>query len=309
MTAPAAMTLKPTAAVGSGGEEGRLMTIEQACVECIIGQTQRVADAIHADAALRKKIDDDVPAMVKDFDFSLTPPEVARPVYEHLAVLAGKEDLYDEVKRLSTQKAQAFVPDLREKIEKAFDPFLTAVKVAVAGNVIDLAAEVTFDLDEEIEKLFDTRFAHDDVAVLKQKLASADTLLYIADNAGEHIFDALAIEAFSRLFPSLKIFYMTRGKPIINDITYSEAKADGLGRFCTLVDSGVDTPGFVYGRADEAARKLFDEADVVLTKGMGNYECLSPSPRSDLVYLLKVKCQVVSRSIGAEVGSIVCKAV
>ncbi|MEJ2499884.1 MAG: hypothetical protein P8Y65_01920, partial [Campylobacterales bacterium] len=75
------------------------MKIENACVECIIGQSLRVADAVGADAALRKKIHDDVLAMSKSFDFAESPPEVARKVYEHLAVLADKHDLYDEVKR------------------------------------------------------------------------------------------------------------------------------------------------------------------------------------------------------------------
>jgi len=285
------------------------MKIENACVECIIGQTQRVADAIGADAVLREKIKQDVLAMSKDFDFAKSPPEVARAVYEHLAVLAGKKDLYDEVKRHSTEKAKTFVPFLREQITRAEDPFLTAVKIAVAGNVIDLAAEVTFDLDTEIDKLFHAPFAHDDVALLRQKLAAAKTLLYIGDNAGEHIFDALAIEAFKALFPHLEITYMTRGRPIINDVTYDEAVEDGLQRVAHLVDSGVDTPGFVYKRASEAARALFDGSDVVLTKGMGNYECLSPSPRKDLAYLLKVKCNVVSRSLGADVGSLICKVV
>lgn len=285
------------------------MKIDNACVECIIGQTQRVADAIGADAALRQRIRDDVLAMSNAFDFAESPPEVARRVYEHLAVIAGKKDLYDEVKRHSSEKAKAFLPYLKAQIEDSDDPFLTAVKVAVAGNVIDLAAEVTFDLDAEIGKLFHTDFVHDDVATLKEMLAEAKTLLYIGDNAGEHLFDALAIEAFGALFPELKITYMTRGKPIINDITFDEAAADGLSRVAELVDSGVDTPGFVYNRANENARKLFDESDVVLTKGMGNYECLSPSPRGNLVYLLKVKCSVVARSIGAEIGSIICKAV
>ncbi len=285
------------------------MTLEPACVECIVGQSLRVADAIGADEALRKKIHDDVLAMSKTFDFTKTPPEVATPVYAHMAVLAGKRDLYDEVKRLCTEKARAFVPYLRRRIAEADDTFLAAVKVAVAGNVIDLAAEVAFDLDAEIETLFETAFAIDDVAVLREKLASASTLLYIADNAGEHVFDGLAVETFSALFPRLKVFYMTRGKPIINDITFDEAKADGLGKHCTLVDSGVDTPGFAYARASEEARRLFDTADVVLTKGMGNYECLSPSPRGDLAYLFKVKCNVVSRSVGAEVGGLVCRVV
>ncbi len=283
------------------------MTIQNECVECIVAQSLRVADAIGADAALRSRIHDDVLAMSKHFDFTKTPPEVARPVYEHMAKLAHKTDLYDEVKRRSSMQARAFLPELKARIAEAEDPFFAALKVAVAGNVIDLAAEVAFDLDEEIARLFETPFSIDDTQQLYRQLADASTLLYIADNAGEHLFDALAIETFKTRFPDLTVYYMTRGAPIINDITYDEAKADGLGKHCTLVDSGVDTPGFVYARANARARELFDGCDVVLAKGMGNYECLSPAPRSALAYVFKVKCQVVSRSVAAPVGGLVCK--
>ncbi len=100
---------------------------------------------------------------------------------------------------------------------------------------------------------------------------------------------------------------MVRGLPIINDVTLEEAKEAGFDTLCTLVDSGVDTPGFVYGRANAQSRRLFDESDLVLTKGMGNYECLSPTHRSNLCYLLKVKCQVVAASLGRDVGDLVCK--
>ena len=201
------------------------------------------------------------------------------------------------------------MPSLRKRIDSSNDKLLTAVKVAVAGNVIDLAAEVSFDLDEELAKIFETKFDYDDVEPLRTSLANASTLLYIGDNVGEHLFDYLTIETLQMLYPNLHISYMVRGNPIINDVTMKEAREAGFEALCDLVDSGVNTPGFVYERANVQSQKLFDEADLVITKGMGNYECLSPSPRSNLVYLLKVKCNVVARSLGMEVGNIVCKVV
>ena len=285
------------------------MTLDTACTECIINQSRRVADAIHADAALSAKLIDTVSEMSNAFDPKDSPPEAASDVYEKMAEIANKTDLYDEVKTLSTQKAKTFMPSLRKRIDSSNDKLLTAVKVAVAGNVIDLAAEVSFDLDEELAKIFETKFDYDDVEPLRTSLANASTLLYIGDNVGEHLFDYLTIETLQMLYPNLHISYMVRGNPIINDVTMKEAREAGFEALCDLVDSGVNTPGFVYERANVQSQKLFDEADLVITKGMGNYECLSPSPRSNLVYLLKVKCNVVARSLGMEVGNIVCKVV
>jgi hypothetical protein len=285
------------------------MKIEQACVGCIVAQSGRVCDAIEADTELREKITYHVNQASAHFDFSQSPPEVASDVYEAMAKLAQREDLYAELKAHATERALAFIPSLHVTLDNADDKLTTLLKIAVAGNVIDLAAEVSFDLDEELDKIFHTRFGIDDVALLKTQLSQAKTLLYIGDNVGEHIFDYLAIETLQELYPALHVSYMVRGNPIINDVTIKEAKEAGFETLCDLVDSGVNTPGFVYSRATDEAQKLFDSADLIITKGMGNYECLSPSPRENLLYLLKVKCSVVANSLGREVGDIICKMV
>ena len=283
------------------------MKIAQECVGCIINQSQRVADAIHADESLKKQLFEHVSAMSEKFSFELSPPEIAADVYEAMAQIAHKEDLYDEVKRISTQKAQSFVPFLKEKLQKSDDKLLTATKIAVAGNVIDLAAAVEFDLEEELEKIFHTEFSHNDFVKLTQELQKAKKVVILGDNVGEHIFDYLFVETLQELFPEIEPYYMIRGCPIINDVTLKEAKEAGFDKLCHLVDSGVNTPGFAYKRATKEAQELFDTADLVISKGMGNYECLSPSHRDNICFLLKVKCNVVAASLGKEVGDIICK--
>lgn len=283
------------------------MNIDPACIECLINQSKRVANAIRADEKLTREIVQAVEKMAPGFDFKQTPPEVASELYEKMAQIAGKEDLYDEVKRLSTIKAEEFVPFLEEKISSSDEPLLMATKVAVAGNVIDLAAEYAFDLNEELDKIFHTQFAINDFERLQKRLFTASTLLYIADNAGEHIFDKVYIKTILSLYPDVEVYYMTRGNAIINDVTFEEAKEAGFESISHLLSSGVNTPGFVYERANEASKKLFDSADLIITKGMGNYECLSEVKRENLFFLLKIKCSVVARSLGKNVGDIVCK--
>jgi len=283
------------------------MTIQQECIGCISAQSERVCDAIHADSVLRERIVNYVKTALQNADFTLSPPVVAAPLYEQMAILAKTDDLYREQKHHATAQARTYVPCLKETILTSNDPFMASLKTAVVGNVIDLAAEVSFDLHDAISSVFTTPFGHDDSEAFRHALKSADTLLYIGDNAGEHIFDALTIESLQKLYPHLSVTYMVRGNPIINDVTLSEAYEAGIEKICSVMDSGVPTPGFVYELASQEAKILFDTADIILAKGMGNYECLTPQQRSNICFLLKVKCSVVARSLSREIGDIVCK--
>jgi len=283
------------------------MLIDEACISCIINQSAKVANAIDANAILKQKLYSHVESMSKNFSYQQSPPEIAADVYENMASIANKTDLYDEVKKASTKKALSFIPFLEKKLKASKNKLLTATKIAVAGNVIDLAAEVEFDLEEELEKIFETAFAHDDFEKFAQKLAVAQTVLVLGDNVGEHIFDYLFIETLQKLYSKIEFSYMVRGNPIINDVTMDEAEEAGFDELCHLVDSGVNTPGFTYSRANKESQKLFDSVDLVVSKGMGNYECLTPSRREGIVFLLKVKCGVVANSLDKNIGDIICK--
>ena len=283
------------------------MNIDKECVACIINQSVKVADAINASKELENSLVSTVEFMSKEFSFKKTPPEIAADVYEKMALIANKSDLYDEVKALSTQKAKSFVPSLKIKLQNSDNRLLTATKIAVAGNVIDLAAAVEFDLEEELTKVFDTNFTHDDFLKFETELEKAKTVLVIGDNVGEHIFDYMFVETLQKLYPNATYSYMVRGNPIINDVTILEAKEAGFDKLCKLVDSGVNTPGFAYSRANKVSQELFDTSDLVISKGMGNYECMNESHRTNICFLLKVKCSVVANSLNATIGDIICK--
>jgi len=285
------------------------LKITQECVGCIINQSLKVANAIGADEKLTKRLFSYVEQESVDFAFTLTPPEIAAGVYAHMAVIANKKDLYATQKAHATQHATSFLPVLQTQLAQTNNKLLMATKIAVAGNVIDLAAQVEFDLEQELASIFQTDFAHNDFELLQNALETAKDVVVLGDNVGEHIFDLLFVQTLQQLYPALRVHYFVRGCPIINDVTMKEAKEAGFDRVCNLVDSGVPTPGFAYDKATPTAQKLFDNADVVVSKGMGNYECLSPSHRDNIFFLLKVKCDVVANSLGQNLGDIICKRV
>ncbi len=259
------------------------------------------------DKKTTKKVLDESAKMLPSFSMDKTPPKNATPMYQMISTLLEKPDLYQEVKEKSIQKAQEFIPDCKIAIQESLNPFLTATKIAVAGNVIDLASEFVFDLGQELKKVLKTDFAIDDTKDLFEKLQNSVTIVYLADNAGENVFDRLYIETLKNLFKNIEVYYFVRSTPIINDITYNELKNDPINKLATLVDSGVQTPGIIIEDLNIEARALFDKADCIISKGMGNFECLSENLEYPIYYLLKVKCNVVANELKKEVGDIICK--
>ncbi len=283
------------------------MNIEPDCIACIFNQALRVTKELSLSLELSKKVLDESAKILPSFDMHKTPPENATPMYHRISELLHKEDLYKEVKERSIAHAKSLLPLCERYLKNAENLLETATKIAVVGNVIDLASEIRFDLSDEIEKILHTRFAVDDTRLLASRLDVSQKVVYLADNAGENVFDMLYIKTLRRLFPHLEFFYFVRHRPIINDITYQDVRNDPIHTYATVVDSGVSTPGLVRSQMSKEAKELYREADLILSKGMGNYECLNESEDRRIFFLLKVKCNVVAKSLGLEVGDIICK--
>ncbi|WP_456403947.1 damage-control phosphatase ARMT1 family protein [Hydrogenimonas sp.] len=282
------------------------MRLEPECITCIFSQALRVCETLHVDKERTKNVLDEVARMIPGFSYAETPPQVAARVYPKIAEVLGVEDIYRDFKREATERAARFIPAVERKIEESGDTLHAALKAAVAGNVIDLAATHSFDLDEEVAKVFETPFAIDDTEALRERLATAERLLLVGDNVGEHLFDRVLLQRLRRLYPDLIMGYAVRGRPIINDVTRRDAEEAGIAEVAEIVDSGVDTPGFDFGRLSREARQWYERADLVIAKGMGNYESMNDASRKPTYYLMKVKCHVVASSLGRQIGDILC---
>ncbi len=282
------------------------MRLEPECITCIFSQALRVCETLHVDRDQTKEVLDEVARMIPGFSYAETPPQVAARVYPKIAEVLGVDDVYQDFKREAAARAARFVPLVERRIEESADRLHAALKAAVAGNVIDLAATHSFDLEEEVAKVFDTPFAIDDSTSLRRRLEGAGRLLLVGDNVGEHLFDKLLMRWLSALYPKLKIGYAVRGRPIINDVTRRDAEEAGIGEVAEIVDSGVDTPGFDFGRIAPEARRWYESSDLVVAKGMGNYESMNDASYRPTYFLMKVKCRVVAASLGRQIGDILC---
>jgi len=266
-----------------------------------------VTKVLSLDETKSKAVLDLAASHLPTFSLKKTPPANATPLYEAMAILLDTEDIYATIKKASIKKALLLKPRCETMLKNAQDRFLTATKIAVVGNVIDLASEVIYSLDKEVDNVMESCFAIDDTEALYARLKDAKSVVYLADNAGENVFDAIYIKYLKTIFEDLEIYYFVRGKPIINDLCMKDMEGDILHDLCKVVDSGVSTPGLVYDAMTKEAQMLFDEADCIISKGMGNYECLSTNTTHPLFFLLKIKCQVVASSLNSPLGAIICK--
>jgi len=282
------------------------MRMRPDCLVCLFDQALRTAKLLSCDEECALSILHTAANDIEGFGLDRTPPEAAAVLYPHISQIVGLDDPFAELKLRSTNRAFEYLDFVWERIDEAPCKIDAALRAAVAGNVIDFATNVRFDLSDEIRKVFEADFAIDEKPLFIEKLKKAKSFLLIGDNAGEHVYDKVLLEVIAEYYPDMERYYMVRGRPIINDVTAAEARAIGIDTVATIVDSGVDTPGFLPERANEEARRLFESVDLILAKGMGNFECLDTLADPRLFHLFKVKCEVVSQRAGAEVGALVC---
>jgi len=283
------------------------MNITNDCVDCIVGQIKKATDSLNCEKNLAKEINDEVLKRSKSFSYEHTPPWVVKDVYELLGKKLNTTDPLEQIKQSSITAALKLIPFVQNKLSLSTDKLFTAIKASVAGNVIDFASKEQFDLTHEIQNVFDTDFAINKYSLLKEKLNTINKLMILADNSGENVFDKVLLETFKEYYPNIKLYYATRGKPVINDITTKEAYQVGIDKVATIVNSGVDTPGYEKSRASNSFNELYESMPLIIAKGMGNFECLEASKDKRIFFLFKVKCNVVANAVKQDVGSIILK--
>jgi uncharacterized protein with ATP-grasp and redox domains len=271
------------------------------CIPCFFNQALRAGRIATKDETKLKKLLDEIGMMLRDIPLESTPPETGMLIYEKVREITGEVDPYKELKKANTEKALALYPSLKNKVEKSNDKLLTAVRIAIAGNVIDFGVNRNFNIEEEVETVLKQDFAIFDYDKFKYYLDKTDEILYIGDNAGESVFDRILIEAMKK--PAT---YVVRAIPVINDVTYEDAIQAGIDKVATIISSGTSAPGTVLETCNAEFKEVYKNSPFVISKGQGNYEGLSDETHL-IFFLLKAKCWVIANDIGVNEGDIILK--
>lgn len=277
------------------------------CIACKVRQAIDVVKRATDDPDLQERALKSMLETIVTLSFDRPPVAIRRDAENVVKAILGNPDPYIEHKELSNRIGLAMYPELKKIAADSENPLKTALRLAVAGNIIDFGMFKLEEIDEaRVRNLVEETIAHapaiDDSDQLIADMQRANSILYIADNCGELFFDRVLLEQM----PAEKVTLVVRGKPILNDATLEDARYTGLCDLVNVIGDGNDTPALMLEECSPEVLDLFQSADLVISKGQGNYEALSLAPR-EIYFLLMVKCEVVSSDLSCNVGDIVIK--
>ncbi len=254
------------------------------------------------DEAVRERVMRRVLSAISAMDFNRPPPAMGAEIHRIVRRETGDPDPYAGAKSDLTRMALRLLPKLEERVGSSADPLDTALRISIAGNIMDFSITSSMREDAVLETLEDSLrkpFLRGGAGDLAGRLASAQSILFLADNAAEIVFDRPLLS----MMPRGRVTVAVKGSPVINDATMEDAGAAGLASVARLIDNGSDVPGTLLESCSPRFRDEFSRAEIVVSKGQGNYETLSDAPR-EVFFLLRAKCATICEDLGCSMGDI-----
>ena len=275
------------------------MRVHAECYQCFIGQAIKSARLHKSNRYDLLKPVQSVVEVLHGINIELPPPLISENVYGAIRKALDIDDPYREIKKKYNDIALGYQKLMEKEVLNSDNPLLFSIRLALAGNIIDFGSQMgKFNLESTIEDTIHNPLDLTDFNRFVVEIEKAKNLVLLLDNAGEIVFDKILIETIKKLYPKINVSVIVRGGPIINDVTVEDARYVGLDEVANVVDSGQVIPGFWPYTASFEAKKVFDGADIVISKGQGNFETLSEIEDRRVYFLFLVKCDVVARYLG-----------
>jgi len=248
-----------------------------------------------------------VESVAQDFIFSVhellsanrdtTNPKLAADIHRIARLHLGNTDLYAEEKLKANDILLKKYSYWEAIVSQSGNPFFTAVKLSVIGNIIDYGAKsVHGSISDQIESLFQKDLKVDMTAELQNGIKKAASVLYLGDNCGEIVFDKLLIETMKH--PN--VTFVVRGKPVINDVTPEDAQQVGMDKICRVISNGADAPSTLLDMSSDEFMEEYHNADLIISKGQGNFEGLMEKGHPNIFFLLIAKCDPIAGLLGVD---------
>ena len=281
------------------------MKVHLECIPCLLRQALEATKISTTNEIMREVALREVTIYLSNEQWAKILPELGTNVHRIVKRVTGNTDPYNQLKQKSNYMALELYPKLETIVENSEDPLLAAAKIAIAGNVIDFGPKVDINLEKEIEDVLSNELAINDIDQLKESILESRKVLYLADNAGETIFDRILLEEL--LKQDVEVTYAVKDAPILNDATFQDAETAGITKIASVISIGTDCMGVLFRECSTKFLKEFENSNFVISKGQGNYESLNDIQHKEIFFLLKVKCPIIAEDIGVETGSAILK--
>lgn len=271
------------------------------CFGCVLQQAQSEMDLLDVDIDIQVDAVKKMLLILGEADGSETPPYLSAQLHKILRDIPGYSNPYSEAKKKSNQIALEFLEKLGDLAKQGPDLLEQGLKIGATGNIVDVLHAQEYHRWDEVENVICQDLLGDGLENFRRMLSESSYLLYLADNAGETVFDRVFIETLD-----LPVIYAVKGGPILNDATLDDALAASIDQVAEIVETGSNAPGTILELCSREFQDLFNDAPIVLAKGQANFETID-NQGEKVFYLLRTKCPLIARVIGAPRDSLVLK--
>lgn len=234
---------------------------------------------------------------ISELEYHHSAPVVVRTIANIRKEMFGYEDDYKEIKRHFNALMMEKLPPLRKKLENSEDALRLGIQYAMTGNYIDFGAVEHVEekqLEEFLQNAPNIPVDEKEYQALKSEIANAEKIVFLTDNCGEIVMDRLLIEVLRKENPTAQITVIVRGTDVLNDATLEDAKQIDLFEVAEVIDNGSDIAGTCLEEISEKAREVIDLADVIISKGQGNFETLQKC-KKNVFYIFMCKCEMFAK--------------
>jgi uncharacterized protein with ATP-grasp and redox domains len=279
------------------------MKITTECVHCLLKRLIFEAELSTDNKELTTKVIKDVCHMLAElYDPQVCSAIIATQVHKLTYELLGDSDPYRDLKKQSNSIAQSLIPHVEELIRNSENPLKTSMLCSIIGNMMDFGIAGGSDHPERLREIFDETFqdgvGYDDFDLLASLLLKAKHVVLFTDNCGEIVFDKLLCRELKLFNPKLILTLVVRGEPILSDATIDDVK---VLRFNEVVNAVLTTGCFAVGvdftRLPSTVDKALREADLIVCKGMANFESFSETNYHPIAYLMRTKCAPIANAM------------
>ncbi len=284
------------------------MKMKPRCVPCLLNRVLYESELVGADDIKKTEIMKRILEKMTDiYSMERSSAEIATEIHSLAYRLLGTDDPYRDLKERSNKVALQMLPEVRKRIGKG--ELHEAILASIAANSIDFGIEGSASSPEILLTKFwdymEEGLYHNDIEEMRKFLKGE--VLYFTDNCGEVVFDKLVCEILKKNY-DIHLTLVCKEVPILTDATYEDVISLG---FEEVVDEILTTGSFAVGvdfsKISEELKNKLENASLIISKGMANYEAFSEMDYKPIAYLMRIKCDSIAEDVGLKKGINVVK--
>jgi uncharacterized protein with ATP-grasp and redox domains len=277
------------------------LKVEAECAACLLSRATAETYYATTNPALRFRAINEVTKLLnREFRSTTVPADIGTKRDRLIKKLTGSEDPYKRSKKMSNEKAVKLFPYAKKLVEKGYtqqERFKKACLCAIVGNILEFdipGHRFTFKTLTKSFRDAAKDLVVDDIDKAYELAKKAKSALFLADNAGEIVFDTLLAEQLKNM--GVKVTYVVKGGPVLNDATLEDVGPSGMDKIAdNIVTTGTDAVGLLPKEVSQEFLKVYEAAELVFAKGMGYAETLTELKLTKPHLLLfRTKCNPVA---------------